>query len=285
MSNATALEIRPHVEVINGGIRTNSIKIAEHFSKRHGDVLRAVKQMDCSPEFNQRNFAPAEYIDAKGEKRPYYEITRDGFTFIAMGFTGKEAARWKEAYIEAFNAMERSLTHPKYALKDLRTKKAFPGGLTLDQQDSIKEVLRLRLENIPADKRAKASVTYWSALKSKFGVQTYKLIPPEHHTEAVSIAGRVTLEGELLPRDPDDTLSSPRRIPRAQHPGYAHARDHLNNLRAWGQDALPPRVHQDFDAELRELERSLISGWTEIDEALMRMAVSMAMLKRWHNGH
>ncbi|WP_420832457.1 Rha family transcriptional regulator [Paenibacillus periandrae] len=40
--------------------------------------------------FNRLNFEPIEYIDTKGEKRPMYEITRDGFMMLVMGFTGRE---------------------------------------------------------------------------------------------------------------------------------------------------------------------------------------------------
>ena len=65
--------------------------------------------MECSPEFNERNFAPVGYKDAKGEIRPAYRLTRDGFAFLAMGFTGKKAAAWKERFLEAFDAMEAAL--------------------------------------------------------------------------------------------------------------------------------------------------------------------------------
>lgn len=56
----------------------------------------------------------------KGEKRPMYYLTRDGFTFLAMGFTGRVAAQFKEAYINAFNEMEEMLRKndcTKYAEK------------------------------------------------------------------------------------------------------------------------------------------------------------------------
>lgn len=197
MSN-TSLEIRPHVEVINGVTRTTSIKVAEHFGKRHDTVLRAIRNLECSDGFAQRNFAECQRINtlANGKPEPYYEITRDGFVFLAMGFTGKEAAKWKEAYIEAFNAMERELSKPVYP----KTKKALPGCLTLDQQDSIKEVVRLRVESLPKEKQAKAAITIWSSLKSKFDVPTYKAIPFDLVTEAISVAARVPLEGELLTR-------------------------------------------------------------------------------------
>lgn len=90
-----------------------SLEISNRFAKQHKDVLRAIRDLECSPEFNRRNFAPVEYQDGKGEKRPAYEITRDGFTFLCMGFTGPQAALWKERYIEAFNRMEAALRgHP-----------------------------------------------------------------------------------------------------------------------------------------------------------------------------
>jgi len=88
---------------------TTSLIVAERFGKRHDTVLRAIKNMECSDSFNRRNFAVVEYSDAKGEKRPMYQITRDGFSFLAMGFTGKKAAQFKEDFINAFNLMEQTL--------------------------------------------------------------------------------------------------------------------------------------------------------------------------------
>ncbi|GIP08813.1 hypothetical protein J1TS5_09830 [Paenibacillus macerans] len=97
------------VYVENGVIMTDSRSIADKFGKRHADVLRSIKNLECSPEFILRNFAPSEYIDRSGRKLPTYKVTRDGFTFLVTGFTGKEAARFKEDYIAAFNRMEQQL--------------------------------------------------------------------------------------------------------------------------------------------------------------------------------
>lgn len=97
------------VMVDNGVPVTTSLRVAEIFKKRHTEVLRAIKNIDCSKEFNERNFASVEYLDKKGEKRPMYEMTKDGFVFLAMGFVGKEAAQFKEAYINAFNYMQEEL--------------------------------------------------------------------------------------------------------------------------------------------------------------------------------
>lgn len=76
------------------------------------DDLKAVKPLDISEEFRERNFALSkiDYQNGNIKKQlPMYYITRDGFMFLVMGFTGKMAARWKEAYIKAFNEMEKML--------------------------------------------------------------------------------------------------------------------------------------------------------------------------------
>lgn len=111
------------VSVKNNQVVTSSLQVAEYFGKRHKDVLRSISMLECSMDFNQRNFAPVTYKDAKGEQRPMYYLTRDGFTFLAMGFTGKIAAKFKETYINAFNEMEemlRSNQATEYAKKILK---------------------------------------------------------------------------------------------------------------------------------------------------------------------
>ncbi len=97
------------VEIDDGQMFTTSLIVAEAFEKEHKNVLRDIENLECSERFNQLNFEPVEYKDAKGEMRPAYRLTRDGFAFLAMGFTGKKAAAWKEKFLEAFNAMEQRL--------------------------------------------------------------------------------------------------------------------------------------------------------------------------------
>ncbi|MGL5282257.1 MAG: Rha family transcriptional regulator [Plesiomonas shigelloides] len=96
---------RQLISINDGQPVTTSRKIAELFGKRHADVLRRISGLECSPDFNQRNFAFVEYVDDKGEARPEFNITKDGTAFLIMGFTGKKAAEFKEAYINAFNWM------------------------------------------------------------------------------------------------------------------------------------------------------------------------------------
>ena len=101
------------VSVNDGKVVTTSLQVAEHFQRPHKDVLSSIRKLDCSPIFQERNFSLSFYhsklLNGGYKKQPMYYITRDGFTFLAMGFTGKIAARFKEAYINAFNEMERKL--------------------------------------------------------------------------------------------------------------------------------------------------------------------------------
>lgn len=86
----------PNVTTSNGKVTTNSRDVAALFGKRHDSVLRSIYNLDCSPEFTDHNFVVSEYRDASGRKHYAYDMTKDGFTLLAMGFTGKQAARFKE---------------------------------------------------------------------------------------------------------------------------------------------------------------------------------------------
>lgn len=101
------------VEADGYGMFTTSLIVAEAFEKEHKDVLKAISNLECSEEFSRRNFAHTPYVHPQnGQTYPAYRLTRDGFAFLAMGFTGKRAAIWKETFLEAFNAMERQLAAP-----------------------------------------------------------------------------------------------------------------------------------------------------------------------------
>lgn len=89
----------------------SSRDIARVFGKDHANVLKAIRALDCSKSFTDVNFNASEYEDSTGRVLPEYLITRDGFSFLAMGFTGAKAAEFKEKYIAAFNAMERELAN------------------------------------------------------------------------------------------------------------------------------------------------------------------------------
>ena len=99
---------------------TTTQKVAEIFSRNHADVLRDIRNLHCSDEFHTRNFAEMFNIkllpNGGSRKDPYYVMTKDGFTFLAMGFTGEKAAQFKEMFIAEFNKREVMLKSDDYIL-------------------------------------------------------------------------------------------------------------------------------------------------------------------------
>ncbi len=124
VSSASAVVAHPELSINGGVVTATSLQIAQHFNKRHANVMRAIKSLLSElPAADQLNFERittgvpvAGATNAEGSTRssPAYRMTRDGFTLLAMGFTGKEALRWKLAYIAAFNRMEAELQKPAY---------------------------------------------------------------------------------------------------------------------------------------------------------------------------
>lgn len=139
----------------NGKVLTNSLLVAEKFGKRHANVIKAVE--DHINDLNSTDskvswFCESEYCDGKGEMRKMYIMNRDGFTLLAMGFTGKKALQFKLEYIEAFNSMESQLKQLQES-PNLQIPTTLSGALRLaaDQAEIIesqKKQLAEQSENI-----------------------------------------------------------------------------------------------------------------------------------------
>lgn len=114
--------------------------VAYHFHRNHRDVLRDIRKLraKCPESFYQRNFAPVEYTDSKGEKRPACLLTRDAFSLLVMGFTGAEAVRWKIRYIEAFNTLEAAALESR---AELARESAYRRGYDEGRASALPDVL------------------------------------------------------------------------------------------------------------------------------------------------
>ena len=101
----------------NNQLTTTSLKIAERFGMEHKNVLRKIQALEMPADFQQLNFKLLQEVTKVGnggyKKNPYYEITFDGFTLLAMGFTGQKAMKFKIDFIKAFRAMEAELRNRK----------------------------------------------------------------------------------------------------------------------------------------------------------------------------
>lgn len=128
----------------DGKLTVSSREVAERFEKRHDHVLRDIEALlDQNPKLGADYFIESSYKAGTGKPYKQYELTRDGFSLLAMGFTGSRALEWKLKFIEAFNKMEESIksaTIPegKYllALAVLESNKVIE-----DQDRQIKELI------------------------------------------------------------------------------------------------------------------------------------------------
>ncbi len=100
----------PRLFLSGGAFHCDSRDIAVHFGKQHKHVLRDIdKALESLGDFGRSNFGPSSYLNEQGKTQRCFHLTRDGFTIIAMGFTGAQAMEWKVKYMTAFNAMEAEL--------------------------------------------------------------------------------------------------------------------------------------------------------------------------------
>lgn len=141
---------------------TTSLVLAEVFEKQHKNVIQAI-EAKIEPAENQarykRMFYEGIYTDKKGEQRKMYYLNRDGFTFIAMGFTGRKVDEFKLKYIDAFNKMEEQIRNQSLQVLNQST-------------DDLKRAnLLYKIANLTSDEELKEE-----SLKSSYELVTGKLI-------------------------------------------------------------------------------------------------------------
>lgn len=127
----------------NDQVLTNSLLVAEKFGKEHKHVLDAIRELiqGCAETSADPMFVETIYVNEQNRQEyPMFVMNRDGFTLLAMGFTGKKALKFKLDYIAAFNAMERSL-------KEIKTPQTYAEALRrLVDEVEAKEQIQYQLE-------------------------------------------------------------------------------------------------------------------------------------------
>ena len=139
----TTLDLGVHGDAHRQRIVVSSRDVARIFEKRHDNVMRDINGiLSDDDDFNRLNFEGVEYRDAKGEYRPEFLMTKDGFTLLVMGYTGEKAMRFKKAYIAEFNRLqERQARFGGFVIPD-----NYADALTF-AGEQVKEVQRLTAEN------------------------------------------------------------------------------------------------------------------------------------------
>lgn len=106
------------VEIRNNQVVVSSRQVAEKFGKEHRHVLESIREIIKAENSALTFFQENSYKAGTGKSYPEYLMNRDGFTLLAMGFTGKDALQWKMKYIAAFNEMEAKLKNNTLMLPD-----------------------------------------------------------------------------------------------------------------------------------------------------------------------
>lgn len=132
MAKTPARRTAPRIALTDGQPTTTSRNIAETFGKDHKAVVERIRQLECSEAFRSANFSAHPYVNEQnGQTYTEYRITRDGFAFLCMGFTGAKAAQWKERYIATFNKMAERLAakaaRPHHVAQSRNMVPALPG--------------------------------------------------------------------------------------------------------------------------------------------------------------
>ena len=153
----------PVVSIVNGQPTTLSTDISNFFEKPHNDVLKAIRAiLSKLPEDRLGNFSQTVVTRTNPSggapiQSRAYRLTRDGFTFLAMGFTGEKAQAFKWAYIDAFNRMEEALRNPPK-----------PEYITIEHRWAIQKAVGRKARGQSVNYQ-----TVYRALKDHFKVEKY----------------------------------------------------------------------------------------------------------------
>lgn len=113
------------VHMFKNQVVVSSVQLAEHFDKRHCDILRLLNALlrSANKQRLSKHFFKSNYKDETGKNNTMYLMDRDGFSLLVMSFKGEKALKWKLDFSDAFNAMEQEIRNNEHKLNtDLKDK-------------------------------------------------------------------------------------------------------------------------------------------------------------------
>ena len=200
--NAISINFQNFVQIQNSQIVTTSEFVAQAFGKEHKNLLARIEQIskEIKASFFELNFKPKAKQVKTGfgfRETKSYELTKDGFMLLVMGFTGKQAMAIKIAYIEAFNAMSEAILDLNNTVSD----GIKPAKTTADDRTPLRQAVAALVGRKGIDYSSA-----YSMIHQRFNVEAIEDIPAEKLPEAVAYAHALTLHtglvGEVLDREP-----------------------------------------------------------------------------------
>lgn len=209
--NTTVVDMRKFVEARNGEVFTSTRQVAEAFEKLHNHVIAKVRALECSDQFLTDNFSSVQF-EHRGNTYETFEMTKDGFMFLVMSFTGKKAAAIKEGYIAAFNWMAEQLGLSSKSL----VAKAVSEALGAEGARTLSNVMRCRVAKLDAEHQRSATAKLASALHARFDVPRMELIPADQMDAACNFVASYAIEGEYLPKGGNQSVDIPTDLSETQ---------------------------------------------------------------------
>ncbi|EFB5365956.1 Rha family transcriptional regulator [Campylobacter coli] len=179
MSNAPVIinNVEVNLNIKENKVFINSLDLAKVFNKNHRHILQTTKNQPQN-DFTESNFILSTYKDKKGELRPCYNLTRDGFSLLVMGFTGEKAYKWKIEFIKAFNEMEKRLRNIEYEKHD---KLAFRQSLGYKSQlAQQKEKYENKIKALKYDLENKKELSFKRKLSEKELLELRKILARDY---------------------------------------------------------------------------------------------------------
>ncbi|EAJ0009347.1 hypothetical protein C6L67_04145 [Campylobacter coli] len=179
MSNAPVIinNVEVNLNIKENKVFINSLDLAKVFNKNHRHILQTTKNQPQN-DFTESNFILSTYKDKKGELRPCYNLTRDGFSLLVMGFTGEKAYKWKVEFIKAFNEMEKRL---KNLEQEKMQKLAFHQSLGYKSQlKQQKEHYENKIKALKYDLEKKKELSFKRKLSEKELLELRKILARDY---------------------------------------------------------------------------------------------------------
>ncbi len=179
MSNAPVIinNVEVNLNIKENKVFINSLDLAKVFNKNHRHILQTTKNQPQN-DFTESNFILSTYKDKKGELRPCYNLTRDGFSLLVMGFTGEKAYKWKIEFIKAFNEMEKRLRNIEYEKHD---KLAFRQSLGYKSQlKQQKEKYENKIKALQYDLENKKELSFKRKLSKEELLELRKILARDY---------------------------------------------------------------------------------------------------------
>lgn len=171
---------------------TTSLIVAEVFGKEHSKVCRDIENLSCSKTFNAANFGVIEYTDSRGRIQKAYQMTKDGFSFLVMGYTGEKAGQFKEMFINEFNKREMMLKSDDYILA--RSQEILHNRLQLAEQQLAQANERIALLTNEVNQSAPKVKSYDEYISSE-GTFTTTQIAKEYGWGAKTLNNKLKERG------------------------------------------------------------------------------------------